>query len=149
MEKLNLPEYSFKIRETDGYKEIFDNIRKKYLKLNPEEWVRQNFISYLLNEKSYPNGLLLIEKEIKLHGLKRRPDLVVYSKEAKPIVIVEFKAPSVKIDEEVFFQAAMYNKKLQVPYLILSNGIQHYCAHINTETGIVKYLPQIPDFTDL
>jgi len=149
MEKLNLPTYNFRIKEENGVTQIFDEFRKKYINLSPEEWVRQHFLHFLVNEKSYPKGLMLVEKEILVNGLKRRPDLVVYSKNGKARMIVEFKSPKVKVDEDVFFQIAMYNKKLQVPFLILSNGLEHFCAKIDLESGQMKYLKDFPLYSDL
>jgi len=117
--------------------------------LTPEECVRQHFLHFLVNHKSYPNGLLLVESELNIDGLKRRPYLVVYLKNGQPGMIVEFKASSIKIDEDVFFQIAMYNKKLNVPFLILSNGIEHFCAKINTDTGQIQFLDDFPEYADL
>jgi hypothetical protein len=149
MDKLNLPSYNYRIEEKEGMTKIFDEIRKKLVKLTPEEWVRQHFIQFLITARSYPKGLLLIEKELKVDTLKRRPDLVVYNREGKPIMIVEFKATNIPISEDVFFQIALYNKKLQVPYLILSNGLDHFCAKINQDIGSLEFLENIPDYNDL
>lgn len=149
MEKINLPAYTHRIKEEDGIVKIFDEFRKKYVSLTPEEWVRQHFMHYLVNYRSYPKGLLLVEKELKIDGLKRRPDLVIYSKDGNPKILVEFKAPSVSIDENVFFQIALYNKKLNLPYLILSNGKVHFCAKINPENGMVDMMDDFPEYDEL
>lgn len=149
MKKINLPSFNHRLRESEGKTQIFDTFRKKYVQLTPEEWVRQHFLHFLVEHKSYPGGLLLVESELNIDGLKRRPDLVVYSKIGEPRMIVEFKAPSVNIDEDVFFQIAMYNKKLKVPFLILSNGMEHYCAKINLSTGEIDFLNDFPEFSDL
>ena len=149
MEKINLPAYQHRIIEEDGMVKIFDEFRKKYVSLTPEEWVRQHFMHYLVNYRKYPKGLLLVEKELIIDGLKRRPDLVVYSKKGEPKLLVEFKAPNVPIDEDVFFQIALYNKKLRLPYLILSNGKVHFCARMDPIVGLVEMLDDFPEYDDL
>lgn len=149
MKQLNLPPFDYRIKTENNIQFIRDEIRQKYVKLSPEEWVRQHFIHYLVRELSYPSGLMSVEKELKLGNLKRRPDLVVYSKNAIPVLLAEFKAPTIEIDEDVFFQIAMYNRKLQVPYLAMSNGLIHYCAKIQTDTGQLEFLDAIPAFKEL
>lgn len=146
MDKLNLPPYPYKLKEDKGGVKIFDIIRRSFVKLTPEEWVRQHFLNYLIDSKSYPRGLIQIEKEIKIDSLKRRPDLVVCDKSGRAILIAEFKSTKVGIDEDVFFQIALYNKKLHVPYLVLSNGLDHYCARIDHDTGKIFFLDEIPDY---
>lgn len=147
MEKLNLPPYHIKIKEEEGKQYIFDSIRKKYLVLTPEEWVRQNFIQFLIQEKKYPEGLVVIEKGLKLNELQKRADALVY-KDANPLVLIEFKAPSVKITQEVFEQIGRYNSIFKVPYLIVSNGLEHYCAKINFIENSFEFLGDIPDYND-
>jgi hypothetical protein len=149
MHKINLPSYEHRLKREEGVTSIFDEFRKKYIQLTPEEWVRQHFLHFLVNHKKFPAGLLMVEKELRIGSLKRRPDLVVYSKNAQPVLLAEFKAPSVPVDEDTLFQIALYNKKLQVPYLILSNGIQHFCARIDLSTGLIEYLPDFPEYTEL
>jgi len=150
MEKLNLPDYTFKTRQLpEGKVEIFDPVRKKYLILTPEEWVRQNFIQYLVNEKEYPQSLVLIEKGLSLNRMKKRFDAVVYSKQGQPLVLIEFKSPQVKIDQKVFEQIAAYNLQLKVKYLIVSNGLKHYCCMINYSTGKIEFLVEIPIYEEL
>jgi len=150
MEKLNLPDYTFKTRQLpEGKVEIFDPVRKKYLILTPEEWVRQNFIQYLVNEKEYPQSLVLIEKGLSLNRMKKRFDAVVYSKQGQPLVLIEFKSPQVKIDQKVFEQIAAYNLQLKVKYLIVSNGLKHYCCLINYSTGKIEFLLEIPIYEEL
>lgn len=149
MDELNLPTFDVRIKEENKKNFIWDAFRRKYLVLTPEEWVRQHFIHFLVNDLSYPGGRMMIEKEIKYNDLKRRPDLVVYDENRKAILLAEFKAPDVEITEDVFFQIAMYNKKLQVPYLILSNGIDHYCARIDSKEGRLTYLKDVPNYNKL
>ena len=148
--QLNLPNYKIKTRITaSGKTEIFDSVRKKYLVLTPEEWVRQNFINFLIEEKSYPSSLILIEKGLKVHQLKRRFDAVVYNNGGLPAMLLEFKAPQVNIDQQVFQQIANYNLQLKVKYLLVSNGIKHYCCEMNYETQKFKFLDNIPEYREL
>lgn len=147
--QLNLPEYSFKFREYNGREQIFDKFRKKYISLTPEEWVRQNFLSWLCDEKKFPHALVSVEKTIELNELKKRYDAVVYSNTHQPLMLIEFKAPEIKISQKVFEQAARYNLILKVPYLMVSNGINHYCCRINFKNSQIVFLKEIPEFADL
>ncbi len=150
MQELNLPYFDLKTRlNAKGKTEIFDSIRKKWLVLTPEEWVRQNFAMFLIEHKSFPALLMAIEKGLKVNNLQKRTDIVQYNKQGKPIVIVECKAPKIKIDENTFAQAAMYNLKMKVDYLIMTNGITHFCCKINNETHQLQYLKDIPMFDQL
>ena len=146
MEKLNLPSYNFNIKLEGQRKLIFDSIRKKYVVLTPEEWVRQNFISYLVKTKNYPKGLIAVEKKVDVNRMPQRSDIVLYNNRAIPVMIVECKAPSVKISQGTFNQIARYNMKLQVQYLVVTNGLNHYCCEINYETNSFKFLQEIPDY---
>ncbi|MHA7111812.1 type I restriction enzyme HsdR N-terminal domain-containing protein [Sunxiuqinia elliptica] len=147
--KLNLPTYSFRIEQQSGKKLIFDEIRKKSLVLTPEEWVRQNFIRFMVEEKKYPASLLAIETGLKLNRNQFRADLLVYDRRGKPLLIVEFKAPSVKISQLAFDQITRYNMTFQVPYLIVSNGLSHYCCKVNPEEQTYAFLKEIPTFDQL
>lgn len=150
MKRLNLPEYDFKTRINEsGKTEIFDYVRKKYLLQTPEEWVRQNFIRYLITEKSYPFSLILIEKGLNIHQMKRRFDAVVYTNSGKPAMLIEFKAPQVKINQKVFQQIATYNLQLRVKYLLVSNGLKHYCCEMDYLKQSFIFLNNIPDFGEL
>lgn len=149
MQELNLPRYSFKIQEENGKKLIFDDIRKKYLVLTPEEWVRQNFIQYLITEKEYPKTLISIEKGLKLNELQKRADAVVYNQSAQPIVLIECKAPHVKITQKTFEQIARYNMIFKVPYLVVTNGLNHYCCQISFEKNSFNFLEKIPTYTSI
>ena len=149
MQKLNLPTYSFRTGRTDKDRmTIFDEIRKKYVSLTPEEWVRQNFIKFLINEKNFPAGLISVEMKVDINGLSQRSDIVCFDRTGTPLLIVECKAPAIKITEDVFNQAARYNMKLKTRFLIMTNGISHYCCHIDYNTNRVNYLKDIPDFAD-
>ena len=145
MEKLNLPEYDFKIKDDGGKKYIFDNLRKKYLILTPEEWVRQNIIRFLVEEKGFPTGLISVEAGINVNSLKRRYDALIYSRIGKPFVLVECKAPSVKLTQKVFEQILAYNSKIAAPNLLITNGISHYFLSHNP-SGKFQFINDIPTF---
>ena len=150
MEKLNLPEFEYRTRvNSKGKTEILDIIRKKYIVLTPEENVRQNFIHYLINNKSFPASLMAVEKGLKVNNRFKRTDIVQYNTKGKAILIVECKAPNIKIDENTFAQAAMYNMEMKVDYLIMTNGLNHYCGKIDYAKQSMKYLPEIPNFKEL
>lgn len=146
MEKLNLPTYSFNIKLIEQRKYIFDFIRKKFVILTPEEWVRQNFLKYLVDEKKYPASLIAVEKEFKLNDLSKRSDAVVYNRTGKPVLIVECKATNVKIDQNVFDQIARYNMKLNVDFLVVTNGLSHFCCKIDYEKKQYMFLKEIPNY---
>ena len=149
MKELNLPEYSFKITGKEGNEMILDPVRRKYVKLTPEEWVRQNFIQYLIQEGKYPARLLGIEVLFRLNKLKRIVDILVHTRTGEPVLIVECKSPDVKIDEKVFEQIATYNMKYKVPYLVVTNGLHHYCCKMNHQEMKFEYLLVIPLYQDL
>ena len=149
MQKLNLPVYDYRIKEVENKNYIFDSSRKKYVSLTPEEWVRQNFVSYLIKEKKFPAGRLVNEYTVELNGMKKRSDTVVFDSFGNPFVIVEYKAPSVKITQDVFDQIVRYNMVLKVTYLIVSNGLSHFCCKINYETNSYSFLREIPSYSDL
>jgi len=146
MKRLNLPTYSFNIKLIEQRKYIFDSIRKKYLILTPEEWVRQNFLKYLIEEKGYPASLISVEKELKLNNISKRTDAVVYNKQGEPLLVLEFKAPEVKIDQKVFDQIARYNMKLKVNYLVVSNGMEHFCCVLQHDLNTYQFLKEIPQY---
>ena len=149
MQKLNLPSYNFKIRKNNNNYEIFDSIRKQYVFLSPEEWVRQNFIRFLVEEKQYPEMLIAVEKSIKLNRMIRRPDIVIYDKTTKAKLIVECKAPSVKITQNTVDQIVRYNMTLKVDYLVVTNGLNHYCIQINYKENKYSFINEVPDFSEL
>lgn len=149
MLSLNLPRYEVKMRDAEGKKEIFDRLRRCYVALTPEEWVRQHFVNMLIEHKGYPTTLTANEVAISLNGMKRRCDTVVYDKALRPRAIVEYKAPSVKIDEKVFAQIARYNLVLRVDFLIVSNGLQHFCCKMDYENNRYSFLREIPAYKDI
>ena len=146
---LNLPTASFKIINKDGKTSIFDVLRKKYVALTPEEWVRQHFTNYLLIYKGYPKGLLANEIQINLNGTKKRCDTVLFNRDLSARMIVEYKAATVPITQAVFDQITRYNMVLRVEYLIVSNGLNHYCCKIDYKTGKYHFLRDVPNYEDL
>ena len=144
--QLNLPIAALKTKLVDGTTQVFDQVRKKYLVLTPEEWVRQHFIHYLNNEKNYPMGLMGVEKMVKYNALKTRADIVLYTTEGKAKMIVECKAPNVRITQDTFNQIAKYNFKLKVPFLVVTNGMQHFCCKMDYEKNINCFLEEVPAF---
>ena len=146
MPTLNLPSYEAKITSENGKRRIFDILRRAYVALTPEEWVRQHFINYLVNEKGYPQSLMANETQIELNGMRLRCDTVVYDKNITPKVIIEYKAPTVAITQNVFAQIARYNLVLKVDYLIVSNGIKHYCCKMDYAANSFAFLQEIPEY---
>ncbi len=148
MLQLNLPRYEFSVLQSSPPK-IFDVFRKKYVALTPEEWVRQNFLMYLVEEKKYPASLIFLEQILKIYKTHKRCDAVVYDKKGTPQCIIEFKAPDVNISQQVFDQIARYNIALGVNYLIVSNGLKHFCCKMNLKTQTCHFLEDIPDYSAL
>ena len=144
--QLNLPIAALKTKLVDGTTQVFDQVRKKYLVLTPEEWVRQHFIHYLNQEKNYPLGLMGVELMVKYNGMQTRADIVLYTTEGKPNMIVECKAPNVKITQDTFYQIARYNLKLRVEFLVVTNGIRHFCCQMDYKKNEINFLEEIPNF---
>ena len=149
MQPLNLPTYSFKLKSEGGRNLIFDDIRRRYVALTPEEWVRQNFIRYLISEKSYPPALITLEKQFAYNKMVKRSDILVYNRKGDPVLMIECKATGVKVNQQVFDQIALYNLKFNVPYLIVTNGIHHYCCRYDVSQGGYRFLEEIPDYPGL
>lgn len=146
MLSLNLPVFEAKVTRKGGKTVIFDVIRRRYVALTPEEWVRQHFVHFLLNHKGYPQALMANEVQLQLNGTKKRCDTVLYRRNLTAQMIVEYKAPDIEITQAVFDQITRYNMVLKVDYLVVSNGIQHYCCRINYENNSYAFLPDIPDY---
>lgn len=149
MRKLNLPTYDFQHRTEDGKLYVLDIFRKKYVMFTPEEEVRQRFARFLGEEKGYPASLMLTEFSLKLNEMIRRCDILVHKPAGEPAVLVECKAPEVKISENTFDQVARYNMVFKVKYLMVTNGLKHYCCYVDFETGKVQFLKEIPSYSDL
>lgn len=149
MYQLNLPEYQFKIKKEEKKFFIFDSQRKRYVALTPEEWVRQNFIRFLIEEMNYPAAYLAIEYQIEMNGMKKRCDAVLFTPEGEPFLIIELKSPEVNITQSIFDQVAVYNSKLNVEFFMVSNGIEHYCCKVNTLNNRYHFFPSLPVYPDL
>lgn len=150
MQQLNLPEYQFNIKkeESDSFV-ILDALRKRWVSLTPEEWVRQNFVRFLIEERQFPAALMNNEISLMQNGIKRRCDTLVADHNGEPLVIVEYKAPSVAISQKTFNQIVRYNMVLKARYLIVSNGLKHYCCKIDYDAGSYAFLQDIPCYEQL
>ena len=146
LQSLNFRTYSFRLKSTENKTLIFDPIRKKFVSLQPEEWVRQHVLHFLLEDKKYPAGWLQVEKTILLNRLKRRFDIVVYNPDGSIKILVECKAPEQAIKQETFDQIARYNQVLKAEYLIITNGLDHYFFTVDAEKENYVFLSDIPDF---
>ncbi|MFC2079837.1 type I restriction enzyme HsdR N-terminal domain-containing protein [Bacteroidota bacterium] len=149
MQKLNLPEYDFKLRADAGNTLIFDIFRAKYLVLTPEENVRQHFTRFLIEERGFPGAYIMTEYALSLNKMSKRCDVIVFNKNKEPVVLVECKSPEVKITQDVFDQVARYNVVFKVSYLLVTNGLKHYCCKVDFLTGKVDFLSDIPKFEEL
>lgn len=144
--ELNLPRYNFKLNSNNDSQrtQIFDRIRKKYVVLTPEEWVRQHFVHYLIDEKKYPESLVGVEITLIYNTLKKRADIIVYNTSGIVEIIVECKSPDIKISQDTFDQAARYNLKFRSNYLVVTNGLQHYCCAMDYEKNTYQFIENIP-----
>lgn len=147
MQPLNFPEYDFRFKNNQNNILIFDVIRKKFVVLQPEEWVRQHIVRYLLDQKGYPKSLINVEKQLSVNGLKKRYDVVVFSSTGAIDILVECKAPDIAIDQKTFDQIARYNLKLQAKYLMVTNGREHFYCRMDFEDEKYHFLKDIPDFS--
>ena len=149
MYELNLPKYGIKIANENGHLTIFDVLRRKYVALTPEEWVRQHFVHYLIGHKGYPQTLMANEIQLAIGNKKLRCDSVLYDRSLKPRMIIEYKAPTVNITQKVFDQITIYNMLLHVDYLVVSNGIKHYCCQMDYDNQKYLFLEEIPDYQEI
>lgn len=147
LDVLNLPRYPFKIKKENNKLNIFDALRKRFVRLTPEEWVRQHFVHYLIEELNYPKGKIGNEIAFKINGLTKRCDSVIYNDFGKPEIIVEYKAPKIPINQSVFDQIFIYNTKLNVPFLFVTNGIHHFACVM--KNGKPVFLKTIPSYSEL
>ena len=146
MQKLNFPTYTFRFKNSENKRLIFDQIRKIFVVFQPEEWVRQNCIQYLIQEKKYPISLINVEKELKLNNLKKRYDIVVFNSDGTIHLIVECKSPKININQSTFDQIARYNMALKASYLMVTNGINHYYCQMDFEEERYQFLKDIPEY---
>ncbi|MDC1325176.1 type I restriction enzyme HsdR N-terminal domain-containing protein [Ulvibacter sp.] len=144
MQKLNFPEYQFRFKSKENKRLIFDEIRKKFIILTPEEWVRQHVIHYLVKDKKYPASHLSVEKQLKLHDTVKRYDIVVYNRDGGIELIVECKAPSIKISQDTFDQIARYNFVLRANLLMVTNGVEHYFCKMDFEAEKYEFIKELP-----
>ena len=149
MTRLNLPPFEIKLRGTKAQPQIFDILRKKYIALTPEEWVRQHFVHFLVEHKGYPAALMANEIQLKVGEKTLRADSVLYSRDLKPRMIIEYKAPHIPITQKVFDQISIYNMLLHVDYLVVSNGLQHYICKMDFNDKKYLFLEDIPDYKEL
>jgi len=149
MEQLNLPTYNYELRNKDGRIVILDPIRKRFVQLTPEEWVRQHFVQYMINHLGIPRGLIGIEVTIPIRDRHYRADIVAYSQQVAPLLLIECKRPSVKLNQEVFNQIGHYNLGFNVPYLVITNGMEHYCCMINHSDHSYQFLDKIPSYDSM
>ena len=149
MYSLNLPSYPTKIIERGEKQLIFDFLRRKYVALTPEEWVRQHFVHYLVEVKGYPKNLLANEVELKVGDKKLRCDTLLYKGDLQPRMIIEYKAPTIPLQQKTFDQISVYNLLLKVDYLVISNGLQHYCCQMDYAQQRYVFLEQLPDYEKL
>jgi hypothetical protein len=141
---LNLPPAPLRLRTHEGKQQVFDSCRKKWIIITPEEWVRQHLLHYLITEKQYPQALLAVEKTITLNGLSKRCDIIAFNKRGKGILLVECKAPDVTISQQTFDQIARYNLSLDIDWLLVSNGLTHFCCSMNTAEQRYNFVQEIP-----
>lgn len=149
MERLNLPPYDIKIGGTREKPTVLDVLRRRYVALTPEEWVRQHFVNYLIAHLGYPAGLMANEVELRVGGKRLRCDSVLYDRDLRPCMIMEYKAPSVSLSQKVFDQITAYNLLLHVDYLVVSNGLEHYCCRMDYARHTYDYLRQIPRYEEI
>jgi len=146
LKPLKLPAYSYRIKETSNGSLIYDPLRRKYVTLTPEEWVRQHFLNYLVEVLKYPKGLIQVEAGFRLNSMLRRADILVHDRAGQPVLIVECKAPEVKISQAVFDQIINYNFSYGVKYLVVTNGNIHFSGKIDTDLHKFNLLDHIPDY---
>lgn len=146
MQKLNFSNYLFRFKSSENKVAIFDAIRKKFVMLTPEEWVRQNVVRYLLEEKKYPISLMNVEKSLKINGLTKRYDIVVFNPDGSILILVECKAPEIKIAQTTFDQIARYDLKLKSQFLMLTNGLDHYFCKMDFENKKYTFLEELPNY---
>ncbi len=146
MQKLNFPEYSFRFKNSENKHAVFDAIRKKFVVLTPEEWVRQHVVQHLILDKKYPKSYINVEKKLEINGLTKRYDIAVYQPNGSIFLLVECKAPNITISQNTFDQIARYNLTLNAHYLMVTNGLNHYFCQLDLVNQTYLFLPELPDF---
>lgn len=146
MQQLNFPSYSFRLKSSENKTLIFDIVRKKYVVLTPEEWVRQHVIHFLVEEKKYPLSLIAVEKQLKINSLNKRTDIIVFNKLGLHEIVIECKAPSIPVRQNTFDQIARYNLTLQSNYLMVTNGLEHYFCQMDLKNESYLFLKELPNY---
>lgn len=146
MQQLDFSSYTFRFKNSENKVSIFDEIRKKFIILTPEEWVRQHVVRFLLEEKKYPKSLINVEKVLKVNGLRKRYDVVVFKKDGSIDVLIECKAPEIKIAQATFDQIARYNMTMKAEYLMVTNGMNHYFCQMDFENEKYQFLSELPEY---
>ena len=146
MQKLNFQLYNFRFKNSENKVSIFDAIRKKFIILTPEEWVRQHVVQFLLEEKKYPHSLINVEKVLKVNGLRKRYDVVVFNPDGSIFILIECKAPEIKITQATFDQIARYNMTMKANFLMVTNGLNHYFCQMDFENEKYQFLKELPDY---
>jgi predicted type IV restriction endonuclease len=149
MQKLNFPSYTFRFKNSENKVSIFDEIRKKFIILTPEEWVRQHVVRFLLEEKKYPKSLINVEKVLMVNGLRKRYDVVVFNPDGSIFILVECKAPEIKTAQATFDQIARYNMTLKADFLMVTNGLNHYFCLMDFENEKYEFLRELPDYENI
>ncbi|MSP84718.1 MAG: type I restriction enzyme HsdR N-terminal domain-containing protein [Flavobacteriaceae bacterium] len=149
MKQLQFPSYSFRFKNSENKVAIFDEIRKKFIVITPEEWVRQHVVQFLLQDKKYPKSHINVEKLLKINDLNKRYDVVVYNPDGSIFILVECKAPEIKISQNTFDQIARYNMTLNAEYLMVTNGLNHYFCKMDYEKEKYDFLPELPEYQSL
>ena len=147
--QLNLPSYAFRTFQKEGKSLIFDALRHRWVKLTSEEWVRQNFVRYLVEEKHFPASLISVERSLRFNRQDFRADAVVFSTAGRPLLVIECKAPEVAVSQKVFDQIVRYNVEFQVDFLIVTNGLSHYCCKLDKQNQSYDFLREIPDYREI
>jgi len=147
MQSLNFPAYDFRFKNSENKVHIFDTIRKKFVVLQPEEWVRQNVVQFLIHEKKYPKSLINVEKQLTINALKKRYDIVVFDPSGNITILVECKSPKITMNQQTFDQIARYNMQLNAEFLMVTNGLQHFYCKMDFSKEKYTFLEQIPDFS--
>lgn len=149
MQALNLPPAQLKIVRHANRLKVFDPLRRRFVALTPEEWVRQHFVSFLQTHRSFPPEVIANEVSLQLNGTRKRCDTIVYGPYAEPLLIIEYKAPEIEITQRTFDQISRYNMRFHVNWLIVSNGMQHFCCRIDYEHNSYRFLPEIPTYAQV
>ena len=144
MQKLHFPQPDLRVRKLNDGLQVWDVVRKKWVALTPEEWVRQHLIHFLRDHRGWSESLMAVEKNLKFNGLNRRPDVVVYASDMKPLLLAECKAPEVNINQAVLDQAVMYNRALGVSFVLVTNGLHTSCCFMHSEQSELRWLDDIP-----